>query len=233
MKIWRMLFACFFAIMLVACTSSPKTSIKFEVEENHYQNHSDVIVDANGNRSFPDITREQVNNELWKSTLEMIRASSEVQIEPERPAVSLIQEYDNSAEYVEAQIKCMHEAGWLDVTGNAQEGIIAKYPAGQITPMALSQYECAVKYPIQISQPFNEAQMEKIWEYQVQTVIPCLSGLGYEVNSFPSKESFVDQWFAERNWYSPLDDAPQEIKERSYQPDFECPDLPENIDSYH
>ncbi len=142
----------------------------------------------------------------------------------ERPAVELVR-YISPADGAPFRVSCMHDEGFPDVS-EGQDGSIASgiVPPAQNEAYAIAQYVCAVKYQIapEYQLPFTDEQLGDLYDYYVESLIPCLDGKGYAVVDIPSRGTFVDSeyeqgWspyqyvrdFDENEWLSVNEQCPQ------------------------
>ena len=193
-----------------------------------YQNAPDVIVDENGRRSFPTQTAEQSLDMNWEF---YISSLDEDEIPP-RPDVE-INIVDDPEEATAGYVACMHNAGWTDV--QATEGGIesGEVPPGQWASWGLANYTCEAQNMHRPVAPMDEDAIERLYDHQVDYVIPCLEDMGHPVLGFPSKETFVDRYFAERSYtlataMAGLSDADR-IRMGTDDPDVQCHAFPEGL----
>lgn len=167
-----------------------------ESEEPVYENAQDVIVDENGRRSFPTQTAEQTLDMQWEFFVANIDGG-EI---PERPDVEIVL-VDDEQQASTGYVSCMHDAGWPGVRlvddGSIESGDI---PAGQYTSYGIADYTCTAQNLLKTPSPMDESGIERLYDHQVDYVIPCLAEQGHQVANFPSKETFVDRYFAERRY---------------------------------
>lgn len=166
-----------------------------ESKEPVYKNASDVIVDENGRRSFPAQTAEQTLDLYWD---QFVASIDDGEI-PERPDVDIV--VVDEQEFMTGFVSCMNNAGWtsvrIDAGGYIDSGVI---PAGQTLSYDLAEYTCHAKNLFVPPAPMDESDIERLYDHQVDYVIPCLAERGHQVSNFPSKETFVDRYFAERTY---------------------------------
>lgn len=219
-------FAC---LALAACTNngavekSPNAQPQQTTGEStietasttEYTDDSAVIKDAEGKRSFPTISRQADLDARWAEVVRQFKADGLP--EPQRPNDSLIKELTGGPEDAQVYISCMHDAGWTSV--KKVEGESGGIDSGEISPdqfpaYLLADYQCNAQYHLPQFRPMDETEMEELWDYQVKTVIPCLEKEGVVVDGFPSKEAFVDRYFAERQYVLASDWGGEEIQRK-------------------
>lgn len=199
-----------------------------ESKEPVYKNASDVIVDENGRRSFPAQTAEQTLDLYWN---QLVASVDDDEI-PERPDVDIVL-VDDEQQFVSGYVSCMHNAGWTSVKvadGSIDSGEI---PRGQEISYGLADYTCMAQNLLVPPAPMDESDIERLYDHQVDYVIPCLAERGHQVSNFPSKESFVDRYFAERTYTLATEMAGLSESERfdlvTEDPSVECHALPEGL----
>lgn len=151
----------------------------------------------------------------WKHYLSTLPEGMEP---PERPVV----EFKGYQDTWEPLVKCMQEKGWKSSWDPDTDQGGGEYDVDQSAAYGLAFFECEAQYPKYVRPPWDEGEMERMWDHFTKETIPCLEGEGYTVSGFPSKEAFVDQYFAERRYPVPSAglDLPDEVREK-------CPDFPD------
>lgn len=199
-----LLGAVFVSFGLTGCTGDHQEPPRDEGQlvgqpEDQAQSANDprVIVGQDGMRSFPTMTLDEQKESEWQGLVFSLEAQG-VPV-PDRPDAQLIKVFDDNDEYRDAQIRCMHDAGWSDF-GYVYEAEQKYFSGGSLTadqmaPYKLSEYVCHVQYA-QPPIPWpNEAQMEDYYDHQIGFVIPCLEEHGYTVSNFPSRKALIDEYF--------------------------------------
>lgn len=120
-----------------------------------------------------------------------------------RPAFERVR-YISPGEMPEVIVGCLLEEGFdatvsTDAFGPALE---VSSPVGQEQPLAIAWYGCDVQYPIDplLTQPLSAAEIEYLYEYNVQTLLPCLASQGHELSA-PSKQTYIETSGTENGWY--------------------------------
>ncbi len=92
--------------------------------------------------------------------------------------------------------QCMADQGfpgsWEPEGQTWSSGLIS--PA-QSEPYRIAEYVCAVQYPPEINPPYNEEEIKRLYDWQVNTTMPCFTKYGIELPDPPSQEQYVDEWF--------------------------------------
>lgn len=180
-------------------TPSPVSSAS---EKAEYTNLPEVVVDDNGMRSFPDQTHQEYLNIKWSNLLQSLAPDEAAALT--RPDVQLVQTFDDFAQYAQAYVPCMHDAGWNEVTFNTTDQTIdAEVPPEQMSAYQLSDYVCSGQYYYHVP-PMNEEQIGMLWDYNNDVVLPCLAKYGYTDVPFDSREAFIDRYFAQRTYTLPI-----------------------------
>lgn len=98
--------------------------------------------------------------------------------------------------------ECISEQGF-DATENSSGGVHFDVPKEQQPALAVAEYRCLARYPVHpvFMQPLTEEQVEILYDYYVDTLVPCLEGEGYDVGEVPTLETYKatrrtdEQWF--------------------------------------
>lgn len=214
-------------MLIAGCTSGgASTSTSPEPAESSIQSDDgvnredlpEVKVDANGERSFPEQTHQEMLDVMWE---EVLASLPEGAVSPERPSVSLVAYQESMGPYAE----CLKQQGWSQTKYFPDvDEVEVEVPAGQSAAFDISRYTCYGQYPKKMRPPMNEREIGELWQWSMDESIPCLAREGYTVTGFPSKGAFVDGYFAERTYKLPASivDAPSDVIDR-------CPQFPESL----
>lgn len=134
---------------------------------------------------------------------------------PGAPAVSVVS-YVPPAGWGTVIAGCMNAAGYEDYSAT-RSGL--SYSARESDAESLALYTCIGQYPVRgdFSAYANKAQLEYLYDYFRDSLIPCLAREGYLVpGTAPSKESFTAVTVLPRwNPYGALiDRPPADVRER-------------------
>jgi len=104
------------------------------------------------------------------------------------PAVEVVRTVD-PLEQGYVWLDCMNDAGFASGSG----GSLSAGTPDQAENFFLAQYTCFAQYPIddRAFKPLTDSQWLFIRQYQIETAIPCLADLGYDVPQPPSPETYV------------------------------------------
>jgi len=127
---------------------------------------------------------------------------------PDAPAVEVVA-YIPSAGWGTAVSGCMNAAGYADYSAT-RTGMT--YPSREDDAETLALYTCIARYPVQsdFSAYANKAQLEFLYDYFRDSLIPCLAAEGYIVpGTAPSREQFSEFTVQPRwNPYNALPSTP-------------------------
>lgn len=189
-------------------------------EDTGYVDAPEVAVNAEGERAFGEITWDDMRAVWWEGT----------GLEGDPPQVEIVRVVSRE-ESATAQVSCMTDAGFPPTEIDDSRGISWEVPAEQADAYFLADYTCRAQYPedLKYFQPFDEGQMNQIYDWLVEETIPCYADQGLVVNDVPSRGAFVDQWFAEQRYWLPEDGVEGTVPTSI---DTLCPRLPEDDSLY-
>lgn len=146
------------------------------------------------------------------------------------PQVDVVREI-SPEESKEVTAECMTEQGFPPDQGGGPMSWTT--PDGQLLGLNTALYVCQAKYPVahRYRESLSREQLELVYDHQVEVMVPCIRGLGYDVPEPPTPERFL-----ERNgtWEELAQLEPQVVQDatragrwESYQ-DFldACPPMP-------
>ena len=130
--------------------------------------------------------REQM---LYAQSFALQRSGIEVEGEPVVDVVA----YVPSAGWGAAVAGCMNAAGYAEYAASPRG---MSYPAREDddTAQALALYTCIGQYPVQsdFSSYANKEQLEFLYDYFHNSLVPCLAAAGYIVpGTAPTREQFT------------------------------------------
>lgn len=117
---------------------------------------------------------------------------------PDPPATELVRVIA-PAEQPQVWLACMQEDGWdVSVTPDGGLSPPEEVADDQWPAFDLSDYTCHAEYPVDqsLAQPFATAQVDILYGYYVQELLPCLQQRGHEVPEPPSIDVFRASWVA-------------------------------------
>ncbi|MDY7527586.1 MULTISPECIES: hypothetical protein [unclassified Cryobacterium] len=123
--------------------------------------------------------------------------------------------------------KCLTEQGFPSTVDAG--GVSTQTSAGQEEAIMLARYVCDIEYPLdpKFNKPFNKSQLDYLYDYDVNTLKPCLEKAGYSIPEPPSLQSFEDNYATSGAWtpylgVTPSGDGWAEINKT-------CPQTPAGI----
>ena len=88
---------------------------------------------------------------------------------------------------------CMHEQGYnVFVTFDGAQAAPVDLPESQYEAYELANYICYARYPVDESTTpvFGDEQVDILYSYYVDHLVPCLEANGYPIEYVPSKATF-------------------------------------------
>lgn len=146
------------------------------------------------------------------------------------PQVDVVREI-SPEESDEVTVECMTEQGFPPDRGGGTMSWTT--PDGQLLGLNTALYVCQAKYPVahRYRESLSREQLELVYDHQVEVMVPCIRGLGYDVPEPPTPERFLERNGA---WEELAQLEPQVVQDairtgrwESYQ-DFldACPPMP-------
>lgn len=92
-------------------------------------------------------------------------------------------------------LECMTSKGFPPDEPGVQGWAI---PDAQMGAFNQASYECALSYPprAETFEPLNDDQKNLIYDYVIDTQIPCLEAKGFVITEVPSRQVFVDTYLS-------------------------------------
>jgi len=121
--------------------------------------------------------------------------------------------YVTQEEWASAQVDCLTEAGFAAVESGGGMDLtrVPDEQKGPNSPLHRALYACQAEYPVdpRYSVAPNRAQLDVMYSYFVDDLIPCLQGEGVDaLDEPPSRSKFIDDSATEgRVVWSPYADA--------------------------
>jgi hypothetical protein len=121
--------------------------------------------------------------------------------------------YVNPDEWASTQADCLKDEGWIvEIT---PDGSGLKFPdvaPEQAGDMEAAADRCLARYPVdpRFYQPLDDDQLELVYDWYVNTEMPCLTDLGYSGFEPPSLETFKETWTTQSHW-DPVPDVIDQI----------------------
>lgn len=111
----------------------------------------------------------------------------------DQPDVDLVR-YVAIDDWDQAMVDCLHEAGWTSAAVDEAGGVLSgDVPTAQVGAMNLAFYTCAAEYSIEPKYlaPLSDAQLEVMYTYFVDTLVPCLEEHGHSIDEIPSHDTWL------------------------------------------
>jgi len=91
----------------------------------------------------------------------------------------------------------------------------------------LAQYTCGVRFPVdpKYSAPLDNKQVERLYEFYVEDLIPCIEDLGLVVPAIPTFQVFVEAQAGDAAW-NPVQQAVGSDPEKYAQVYASCETFP-------
>ena len=124
---------------------------------------------------------------------------------------------------------CIKEAGFPGLSGEV--------PDDQQEQWHLAIYRCAASYPIdpKYQMPLTKSQLEILYKYYQETLVPCLRNHGHNPLDPPSRETFLSSWGTSQA-YSPYATIAREVAQMTQEDQNNlqktCPQRPPNDTLY-
>lgn len=132
-----------------------------------------------------DVAEEMsAESRTWSDYLGSLARSLQIEEPPEVEVVRLVV----PEERPQVLVACVGDEGFpADAEGNRT------FPSEQLEAFNLALYTCEARYPLdeRFLQPLTEGQTREIHAYLMESAVPCLAELGYELPEPPSIETFV------------------------------------------
>lgn len=141
------------------------------------------------------------------------------------PQVELVR-WIKPEEYALTLIGCLREEGFpADFTSDGTGVDTSSVPAEQASALELASYTCSARYSVdpRYSTPFNDEQLGILYDYLVESYVPCVEELGYDISDPPTREVFAATAAAE-GWFPQAEIA--SMNGDLSEAERECPTYP-------
>jgi hypothetical protein len=168
--------------------------------------------------------------EIYRESLDA-RWASIASLDPKavRPETAIVR-YVTMEEHFGLVADCVNEQGFAADLG-ADGGIrFGEVPKAQGTALNVAVYVCQASYPLEdkYTLPPTEDQLRRLYEYQANDSVACLTALGYTVSPPPSLQEFLDTFNTQDAW-SPFAEAlATATEEESIEANAACPQQPDD-----
>lgn len=169
-----------------------------------------------------DELRDYLIDTYWAST------GLSDDLRPPRPSVTVVDASDRDSAYV----KCMNNAGFDNYYALSDGG----YTIGDASMDArpedelIADYVCGTSFEIdgQFDGVYNDEQLDYLFDYYQQILVPCLQVLGYQVAEVPSRAVFAGNWGGWHPYFS-VEALQQEAFFEDKRVPVKCPPTPAGI----
>lgn len=232
----RKLFCVFLAALLLAgCTEGNAGGGQGAIETDG-AGESAAVWDPNAWEPSVTITRPSLTDEEKDQIRKEVARQlvSDPELQESLPDVPVVAYYDSFREQEKKQAECITEAGFKAKALQTGGLSFGQYPESQQRAFQLAGYTCQMQFPFDpaLARDWTPEQIGLVYDYWNEYMIPCLKDHGYttDVSKRPSRESFVQNFFAEdgagREWF-PVDLQPYLENEGGHEDVLEaCPALP-------
>ena len=152
---------------------------------------------------------------------------------PTRPEGDLVR-YVSFEEWPNAQVDCLSGEG-VSAQMDEQGGIsFDGIPAEQQEALRFAAALCASRYPVdpRHNMVLPRIRAEQQYRFLVETVMPCVEGLGYSVSSPPTMQTWLESYYASGWAWDPISEAGEQMApgvEQSGELYRTCPTVSEAV----
>lgn len=127
-------------------------------------------------------------------------------------------------EWTAIRVSCLAEEGWTVTTSPDGGVLFPDVSEEQAVEMENANDLCGERYPVdpRYHQPLTREQLTILYDWHVNTTIPCMEAEGFTGFDPPSLETFIETY--EQEAWSPYTDVFAEIEQRPTG--TACPELP-------
>ncbi|CAN5262315.1 hypothetical protein BH11ACT4_BH11ACT4_13870 [soil metagenome] len=127
--------------------------------------------------------------------------------------------------------ECVQAAGLVGVTEDKNGGFsVSSTTMTAQNALHRQLFVCSLEYPNDLSHPeqsgyLSRAQLDYLWDYYTQRLVPCLELLGYDVPAHQGRETFLSGGAS--RWLPYFDLSPEPAAAEQWQAiDYHCPPAP-------
>lgn len=149
-------------------------------------------------------------------------------LRPPPPVVTTL----TSEDWIPAYVKCMNNAGFDQYVANGD----GSYTMGvddinaRTDAEVIADYSCSSSFEIdgQFDDMYNDAQLDYLYTYYQQVLVPCVQLLGYDVVDVPPRTQFVENWGAWHPYFS-VRSSEQDAFYADQRVPTDCPAVPAGV----
>lgn len=129
---------------------------------------------------------------------------------PNPPRVDLVR-WTDMTNYAPTMVDCLADRGFTATAVGGSGLDFPDVPRSQDTAYATALYTCTAEFTIHpyLNLPPSQAALEKMYDWYVNTSMPCLQAQGIDVPSPPTRETWVDASLTGRPPWLPWEAVPQ------------------------
>ncbi len=144
-------------------------------------------------------------------------------LRPPPPAATTV----TPEEWIFAYVKCMNNEGFDNYTLVDGGYSFNNGSAARSDDEVIADYLCNTRYEIdgQFDSLYNEAQLDYLFTYYQQILVPCVQLLGYDVVDAPTRAQFADNWGGWHPYFS-VRASQQDAFYLDQRVPTECPAVP-------
>lgn len=153
------------------------------------------------------------------------------------PEVEMVRFVSND-EWAGIQVERLAEQGIQAAVGGQGGVVFDEVPAEQVETVNLAAYTCEAMYPIdpRTQTPLPRVRAVMQYDHLVNTVLPCVRELGFEVSDPPTQQTWLDQYYSGAETWDPYTDVansgdPADLDQVYEQCPHDAPDLYPPIES--
>lgn len=142
------------------------------------------------------------------------------------PRVGLVR-WIKPEEFATTHVRCLNDAGFDVAVTDDGTGINSEtIPAAQTSALEMAMYTCSAQYSVdpRYSLPLSESQLGLMYDYMVESYIPCVEGLGHQLSDPPSKDVYIGSPPLER--WQPILELRRLSETQFNEVAVSCPDAP-------
>lgn len=124
-----------------------------------------------------------------------------------RPQVEVVRMVTTD-EWATVMVDCLEDEGYPYATAPGDGSVVwSDVPDAQVEAFDIARFKCSAMYPRDPAhqEPLKESQLDRLYDYYSGEMTQCLTALGYDVPSAPSRETFRET-YATDPWL-PFEDA--------------------------
>lgn len=126
-------------------------------------------------------------------------------------------------------VGCMNGLGFDNYRVRTGQVVISEYDGTDLVAAMLAHYTCRMSYWTDAGR-YNADEMDYLYDYYEQTLVPCLTVHDLELIDVPSRQDFVDGWFGRWNPYDSVHESDRDWALSDEGTLRDCPRMPPGIE---